>query len=542
MLKLWKKLFIVAVFSALLSPSDAMAFGKLRGYAEQGGQRVSTALVQSSTKVQRSYPGATVTVYLAGTSTEATLYSDESFTPKANPFAADSTGFWSFYADDGDYDITFSDCTPTSCGITSPWTFGGIRISSVGASVSYNVRDFGAIPDDSESDQTAIENTIAACDGTSGRCVVAFQCGTYNLEDTVSITKSRVNIVGCGQYATTIDFEPTGTASVFKFDGTLATLAQNSLKGFGFTSSDTTFQKVMLELIDVEEFEGKDLASSTGSWVGNTSIGILVQGRQFVKLQDLTLSTNLPIYVDENPTVNLDADFLTIENAVLTATNTNANIYFATSTYLSNTKIDHVSCNLGGHCIYWEGGSLTTSHGVYISGVRWEQSTNATGYMLFLNGPTRSIIVDDLYGGVLNRGVYIRNSSYVNLRNIHYVGTGVALDVDSTVAELSWFNCYWGAGASSSITGLTLVWAGNVSVESTVPLRPSAIYTQTANGTNQNSPNMVGILLDPVTFATLGAYGNGYILYCSDCNIASPCTGGGNGAIAKRLNGAWVCN
>ncbi len=43
-------------------------------------------------------------------------------------------------------------------------------------------------------------------------------------------------------------------------------------------------------------------------------------------------------------------------------------------------------------------------------------------------------------------------------------------------------------------------------------------------------------------FADLGAAANGAMIYCSDCTIASPCAGAGNGAIAKRLNGAWVCN
>ena len=36
--------------------------------------------------------------------------------------------------------------------------------------------------------------------------------------------------------------------------------------------------------------------------------------------------------------------------------------------------------------------------------------------------------------------------------------------------------------------------------------------------------------------------GNGGFVYCSDCTIASPCASGGTGAMAKRLNGQWVCN
>lgn len=50
------------------------------------------------------------------------------------------------------------------------------------------------------------------------------------------------------------------------------------------------------------------------------------------------------------------------------------------------------------------------------------------------------------------------------------------------------------------------------------------------------------ILFTATTFATLGAPANGTIKYCSNCKIANPCAGGGTGAIAKRLNGVWVCN
>lgn len=43
-------------------------------------------------------------------------------------------------------------------------------------------------------------------------------------------------------------------------------------------------------------------------------------------------------------------------------------------------------------------------------------------------------------------------------------------------------------------------------------------------------------------FAGLGTPANGTTGYCGDCTIANPCAGGGGGAIAKRLNGVWVCD
>lgn len=50
------------------------------------------------------------------------------------------------------------------------------------------------------------------------------------------------------------------------------------------------------------------------------------------------------------------------------------------------------------------------------------------------------------------------------------------------------------------------------------------------------------MLITATAFASLGTPANGAMKYCNDCTVANPCAGGGTGALAKRLNGAWVCN
>lgn len=64
-----------------------------------------------------------------------------------------------------------------------------------------------------------------------------------------------------------------------------------------------------------------------------------------------------------------------------------------------------------------------------------------------------------------------------------------------------------------------------------------ALYS--AGGTNYFAGN---IQSGGTTQASLGTPANGTFIYCSDCTIANPCAGGGTGALAKRLNGVWVCN
>jgi hypothetical protein len=45
-----------------------------------------------------------------------------------------------------------------------------------------------------------------------------------------------------------------------------------------------------------------------------------------------------------------------------------------------------------------------------------------------------------------------------------------------------------------------------------------------------------------ILFAALPTASNGTMIYCTDCVMTNPCAGGGTGAIAKRLNGRWICN
>lgn len=74
----------------------------------------------------------------------------------------------------------------------------------------------------------------------------------------------------------------------------------------------------------------------------------------------------------------------------------------------------------------------------------------------------------------------------------------------------------------------------------TVVVSSSTGVTQLSLPTIQAS--VLSVLLAPTLFAALGTPSNGTIIYCSDCDTTNPCAGSGTGAIAKRLNGVWVCN
>lgn len=118
---------------------------KAQGYVEQGNLVVTVGGVSAAQKSQGSYPQATVAIYNAGTLVLATIYSDNSSTPKANPFTASTTGYFFFYAANGRYDITFS-----GGGLSAPLTFGDFLLAdpfaSGGAVTSFNGRTGAVVP------------------------------------------------------------------------------------------------------------------------------------------------------------------------------------------------------------------------------------------------------------------------------------------------------------------------------------------------------------------------------------------------------------
>lgn len=103
-----KKLLTVLIF---LFPAICFANQRYDGWCEVGGQSILLQGLHSYTKAQASYPGCLVTVYVSGTQTLATIFSDNlsNPTPLANPFTASTTtGQYGFYAALGHYDVVMS--------------------------------------------------------------------------------------------------------------------------------------------------------------------------------------------------------------------------------------------------------------------------------------------------------------------------------------------------------------------------------------------------------------------------------------------------
>ncbi len=140
-------------------------------WCEQGGQTVTVNGVVSSTKVQKSYPSCTVTVYDTGTSNLTTLCTDAACTtPLINPFTSTSTGYITFFAQT---EPAVVDVQQSGGGLATPITTRGLELCDVttclgggGGGGSGSVS--GTPPHIAKfTDPTTVGNSVGQDDGTT---------------------------------------------------------------------------------------------------------------------------------------------------------------------------------------------------------------------------------------------------------------------------------------------------------------------------------------------------------------------------------------
>lgn len=100
------KLKIIAIALAIgcmFAPAYGQGTAALQGHSFLGGTQATTSGLNSSNYLNGIIPHATITVYLTGTTTLATIYKDGNSTPLSNPFTSNDVGSvnpggWIFWA------------------------------------------------------------------------------------------------------------------------------------------------------------------------------------------------------------------------------------------------------------------------------------------------------------------------------------------------------------------------------------------------------------------------------------------------------------
>jgi hypothetical protein len=218
-------------FLLLTAPLQLLADrGKVQGFVEKGGQRVSTSSALSTNTVQQSYPGVSVTVYVAGTLTPATIYSTASGTAKANPFSANSLGFYSFFTDVEEVDIAF--------GGGAAYTLSDVVPSGVASDVVTNVVSFGAVCNGTTDDTIPINAAIAAV-ASAGGGIVEFPQGSCDTTSPITMA-AKVFLRGQGRHTSTISVEHDGNGVVMTSPIDSSTGVYTRVSDLGIVTTRTT--------------------------------------------------------------------------------------------------------------------------------------------------------------------------------------------------------------------------------------------------------------------------------------------------------------
>lgn len=412
----------------LLVSIAAHARQRIQGNCEQGGNTVSVSGLTSTTKVQRSFVGCTVTVYATGTVNLSTIYSDNSGTPLANPFQASLTdGSWYFYADSSRYDVKFS-----SGGIASPFTRGDIsafdlsNINNTRYASWYAGADMG------------VKTTAAIADAPAGGTVYADFTGEQTCS-TVTITKkihlilmganynysTNCIVFGVGSDGSVVEMQAGGTLVANGGSGNFAGVwANNGAAGTSYA-------------LTVDGAEG-----------ANTITLSAPDAAHFVAGDYVELATAVPAlpqyqYTQLNRVVGVAAGVVTLEDTLTTPflTASTSTLHKITG-FVSNITVKNITCDgaLGAgnpYCL-----NLTFLVGGSISNITSSNHNVGTGGSVTLWGGWYTNI-DNIHsynsGTTATDSVAFFHSSHISVSNVFIPtmtansdGLGVRLSVNSS--------------------------------------------------------------------------------------------------------------
>lgn len=399
---------------------------------------------------------ASVTVKRTGTATNATLYSDSAGTSKSNPFTAAADGFYSFYVDNGSYDI-----------VTVATTWTDIRVSEVG--VTSNVMGFGAKCDGSTDDAAAIQRAIDIASPNK----VQLPTGVCRINDQLLISQHAITIEGNGPDASWLLFHPTtdGKAAI-KVDLAAATvISLTRIRDLSIRTGDVTRLKIGIDIVDGSETVVEDVVIGTqDAWRGGTSvspftgtgsIGIRLQGREFGTFRNVRSAGAIPLYIANNPNLSwIDIDHHQFDGFYFLPHGDNPSVYVEDGVSLTNVSFENGAWVLGGAGFYWpDTTSVGNSNDLAFRNIRAEQFQD-DGYAIYItrSSPLRGLRIQDFLNGAgtENKGVYLRGVTQTVFDTYNYHGTLECLNTDG---PFDWRNSVCTTFSTVNLSSLAEIWS-----------------------------------------------------------------------------------
>src|SRR5947209_5280103 len=539
----------------------------------QGGLYAGQTQLKAAHNVLLACPHATVRIGTAASSGTplsplAAIYTDPTLaTPRSNPFLADARGAYFVYAPSGFYKQQIKCGTST---YTEPFqiTAANPIISNPPASAAQsingplNLSTFGLTAATVTASNLGgffyVDGTIyptvqaaitAAC--AAGGGTVYIPPGIYPQNSSFTLCRN-LNLIGAGRAQSDAGPCPTTITT---------TLASGDL-----------FPITAMNMIHISDFCIKNTGSAGANAVFRLNWG------QFIIAERLYIQGPFAVGIQLNPAIGVASTiynmFRDIHMTGLPPNGIGCLLDSGASTdqVVNNNYFDNVDCmgginGVGLKTAGGSGGVPVVNENVFNGGQF--VATNGTAVLISGGtfGSTRdlTIIGGDIEGSAIGLNIQGKNDGIrcigcnisANATNVVTSGPQARNFITGNIGGAPQFFsvdqngnlnanslCFGAASClTGSINGNGSGWGLLAGGNTVANILVSGFQLNKDLDANGNSvAGAASLSMGAVTFSHLGTPANGTIRYCSDCKTTSACASGGSGAIAKRLNGGWVCN
>jgi hypothetical protein len=302
------------------------------------------------------------------------------------------------------------------------------------------------------------------------------------------VATDNISIKGKGRNKSIVQFQPTAAATCIKFNKAADALTYHGeISGVGFYSTDSTYKKIAIDLVNTSDFivsdimvSGSTIVNGTSFWSGAGSIGLQCRGREFAQIMKLQIAADRPIVIAKNPNGGasaLDNDHFHFQDIYLLG-NGNPTIEVLDGVNVTNQIWDGSQAwVMGTYAFYWnDTTSSQVSYNLSINNARTEQGQDTTKHSIYINHHSGlyNLSINNTNLDLTRKGLYFRKITELAMLSVNYAGTGEALNIDSTVTQTTLQNCYWQTSATTTITGQRTLFS-----------------TPTLSGVEALAPNMI---------------------------------------------------
>ena len=245
--------------------------------------------------------GASIAVYIFGTASLATIYSDNGVTViPPGELLSDAEGEFAFYAANGRYNVQV-----VATGLASQTTYDVLLFDPVDAGI-VSVKNYGAVGNGTTDDTAAIQAAVTALSATGG--TLTFPAGNYRVTG-VQIPYSYIFLQGVGENAAVILNASTNAPAITYGDG-VTTIYGGGIRGLRFGSasgvvgvlgqSGVLFNKVAQFFVEDSWFQSFPAALYKGlQFVGCSQFNVYGVRAQSCLENGVTFQSSLDIYVTD---------------------------------------------------------------------------------------------------------------------------------------------------------------------------------------------------------------------------------------------------